>query len=159
MPIPTVFKKLIRKFNQKPAGIENLNEDSKKIIKKWVKNNQDPLLLIEWDELGLMLRTTANPLHTKLSLVNVITTSTGFVQFPPIGTQSDCAFSFVDTDGLPARQALINAMCALVIHVNSATGNWAKPIIGVPNVGRVYQIEVPRKGEIDVTEFSCVFGP
>ncbi len=55
------------------TGIESLNGDSQKIVNKWAKNkkkNDDPLLLIEWDEVGLVLRNAANQLHTKLSLVN-----------------------------------------------------------------------------------------
>jgi hypothetical protein len=46
----------------------------KKMIRKWKKqrsvDNEDPLLLIEWDEVGLVARSVANPAHTKILLVN-----------------------------------------------------------------------------------------
>jgi hypothetical protein len=50
-----------------------LSENSKKMIRKWKKqsvDNEDPLLLIEWDEAGLVARSVANQAHTKILLVN-----------------------------------------------------------------------------------------
>lgn len=49
-----------------------------KIPKKWFANgkkqrsvdNEDPLLLVEWDEVGLVARSVANQAHTKILLVN-----------------------------------------------------------------------------------------
>lgn len=45
-----------------------------KMIRKWKKqrsvDNEDSLLLIEWDEAGLVARSVANQAHTKILLVN-----------------------------------------------------------------------------------------
>jgi hypothetical protein len=66
-------------------NLENLNETSVDIVHRWAKQMikshkkeeyydhepfKDPLLLIEWEEMGLMARRLKNPQHTKASLVN-----------------------------------------------------------------------------------------
>ncbi|PKC62259.1 hypothetical protein RhiirA1_465398 [Rhizophagus irregularis] len=105
-------------------------------------DNEDPLLLVEWDEVGLVARSVANQAHTKILLVN------RYAPFPSGTNPSDCAFGFVDTAGLPAKQAMTNAVGALVTYVNSANGNWARPVNGMPDVGRVFLIEIPKKGQL-----------
>ncbi|CAG8635352.1 21355_t:CDS:2 [Rhizophagus irregularis] len=99
-------------------------------------DNEDPLLLVEWDEVGLVARSVANQAHTKILLVNNILV--GYAPFPSVTNPSDCAFGFVDTAGLPAKQAMTNAVGALVTYVNSAN-------------------EIPKKGQYDATEVTYVF--
>ncbi|RIA82183.1 hypothetical protein C1645_835777 [Glomus cerebriforme] len=108
-----VLKKSFEKiFAPKQIDIE-LSENSKKMIQKWKKqrsvDNEDPLLLIEWDEVGLVARSVANQAHTKIPLVNIITGLVGYAPFPSVTNPSDCAFGFIDTAGLPAKQAMSNA--------------------------------------------------
>ncbi|CAB4427511.1 unnamed protein product [Rhizophagus irregularis] len=115
-------------------------------------DNEDPLLLIEWDEAGLVARSVANQAHTKILLVN------RYAPFPSVMNPPDCAFGFVDTAGLPAKQAMTNAAVgALVTYVNSANGNWARPVNEMPDVGWVFLIEIPKKGQYDATEVTYVF--
>ncbi|CAH1770116.1 4649_t:CDS:2, partial [Entrophospora sp. SA101] len=134
--------------------MENFNEDSnKKIIHQWAKmvrakhkNDkdyddddlyyEDPLLLIEWNDAGLNSRTLANHQHTKMALVNCI--------------PSECAFSFVDTPALSANQALVDTIAAL------GSNNWSKHAPGIPDVGRVYEIRTPRKGQLSTIEHRLV---
>ncbi|CAJ0765066.1 22934_t:CDS:2, partial [Entrophospora sp. SA101] len=166
------LKKLVKKFAKKSSStddpIENLNEDSKKIIHQWAKmvrakykndNNyddddlyyEDPLLLIEWNDAGLNSRRLADPRHTKMALVNLIRGQPGYLQFPPTGIPSECSFSFVNTPALPSNQALVNTIGVLVIN------NWSRHAPGIPDVGRVYEIYAPRKGQFHITEHQYVF--
>nr|CAG8485682.1 12118_t:CDS:2 [Entrophospora candida] len=165
------LKKLVKKFAKKSSStndpMENFNEDSKKILHQWAKmvrakhkNDknyddddlyyEDPLLLIEWNNAGLNSRTLANPQHTKMALVNLIRGQPGYLQFPPTGIPSECSFSFVNTPALPATQALADTIGVLDIN------NWSRHAPGIPDVGRVYDISVPRKGELAIIELLSI---
>jgi hypothetical protein len=52
---------------------------------------------------------------------------------------------------------MTNAVGALVTYVNSANGNWARPVNGMPDIGRVFLIEIPKKGQYDATEVTYMF--
>ncbi|CAB5391083.1 unnamed protein product [Rhizophagus irregularis] len=129
------------------AGTENFNEES-----------QGPLLLIEWDTMGIAARAIANPANTNLIISNLIRAQQGYTQFPPLpGLPSDCAFSFDNVGGFQPHQNLNNAIAAVGAYLNSPNGIWAKHTPLIPDLGRVYQIEVPRKGEFHVTEHTLLF--
>ncbi|CAB4416607.1 unnamed protein product [Rhizophagus irregularis] len=179
MSEPTnIFKKVFKKIsnrNNRNAGTENFSEESQSIIKQWKKivkqkhkkdkNNEDvdtyyedPLLLIEWDTMGIAARAMANPANTNLIISNLIRAQQGYTQFPPLpGLPSDCAFSFDNAGGFQPHQNLINAIAAVGAYLNSPNGIWAKHTPLIPDLGRVYQIEVPRKGEFHVTEHTLLF--
>ncbi|POG76514.1 hypothetical protein GLOIN_2v1768893 [Rhizophagus irregularis DAOM 181602=DAOM 197198] len=77
----------------------------------------------------------------------VIRAQQGYTQFPPLpGLPSDCAFSFDNVGGFQPHQNLNNAIAAVGAYLNSPNGIWAKHTPLIPDLGRVYQIEVPRKG-------------
>uniref|UniRef100_U9TJK1 Uncharacterized protein n=2 Tax=Rhizophagus irregularis TaxID=588596 RepID=U9TJK1_RHIID len=88
----------------------------------------------------------------------VIRAQQGYTQFPPLpGLPSDCAFSFDNVGGFQPHQNLNNAIAAVGAYLNSPNGIWAKHTPLIPDLGRVYQIEVPRKGEFHVTEHTLLF--
>ena len=60
---------------------DDLNETSKNILHAWGQKHKngnycdnklfkDPLLLIEWNDAGILARTAINPQFTKMALIN-----------------------------------------------------------------------------------------
>ncbi|CAB5381130.1 unnamed protein product [Rhizophagus irregularis] len=90
-----------------------------KVLKKLFEKISAPK-----QNVGLVARSVANQAHTKILLVN------RYAPFPSVTNPSDCAFGFVDTAGLPAKQAMTNAVGALATYVNSANGNWLDRSMG-----------------------------
>ncbi|GBC18316.2 hypothetical protein GLOIN_2v1765488 [Rhizophagus irregularis DAOM 181602=DAOM 197198] len=84
-------------------------------------------------ERNTVARTTMNPMFTKDALLALIRGQAGFAPFPP-QAPSDCAFSFND------RQAFLNTTIALT------NNNWSRHMVGFPDVGRCYEIGIPKKG-------------
>ncbi|RIA97282.1 hypothetical protein C1645_732496 [Glomus cerebriforme] len=169
-----ILKKLFKSSNdssESPAGwmlfsnclidekTSNLDESSKSILRLWAKilrekhrkenyeDNEifkDPLLLIEWNEPGITARTAVNSAFTKNALLTLIRAQAGYSLFPS-RAPSDCAFAFTE------RQDLLNATVALV------NNSWSRHINLVPDVGRCYEIGVPKKGKLEVDEHLAVF--
>ncbi|POG67337.1 uncharacterized protein OCT59_002058 [Rhizophagus irregularis] len=74
----------------------------------------------------------------------------GYAPFPSVTNPSDCAFGFVDTAGLPAKQAMTNAVGALVTYVNSANGNWLDRSMGCQTSDGLCPGKNPPKTEVGV---------
>ena len=68
----------------------------------------------------------------------------GFAPFPP-QAPSNCAFSFND------RQALLDTITMLT------NNNWSRHVAGLPDVGRCYEVGVPKKGQLEADEHKHVF--
>ncbi|CAB4388027.1 unnamed protein product [Rhizophagus irregularis] len=74
----------------------------------------------------------------------------GYAPFPSVTNPSDCAFGFVDTAGLPAKQAMTNAVGALATYVNSANGNWLDRSMGCQTSDGLCPGKNPPKTEVGV---------
>ncbi|RHZ88080.1 hypothetical protein Glove_26g163 [Diversispora epigaea] len=156
-----MLRKLFKRFNKSNKSITDveLDENSKNILRLWAKILRkkhrkedyaddeifkDPLLLIEWNEPGILARTAINALFTKDALLNLIRAQVGYAPFPPLAP-SNCAFSFND------RQALLNTIAVLT------NNNWSRHANGLPDVGRCFEIGVPRKGQLETDEHLIAF--
>ncbi|RIA82809.1 hypothetical protein C1645_743514 [Glomus cerebriforme] len=157
---PKKFKKPLNVKAPTDKSLKVPDDTSTNILRDWARHLrdkykderygdddifQDPLLLIEWDDVGIMQRNLNNPQNDKSTLVNLIRAQPGCSQFPEDGVPSDCAFAF------DKRQNMANALAIL------ATNAWSKHINGVNDVGRVYSILIPKTGKLDVVEEIYVF--
>ncbi|CAI2179713.1 15466_t:CDS:2, partial [Funneliformis geosporum] len=135
--IKELSKRFTKKFNKDPS-YENLNENSKKIVRQWINftksrpnNLNDPLIIIEWNQAGCDARTNINPQFTKEYFAALIRAQPGYVQFPPTEPPSDISFTFVDT---PAAGSGIQAVSFVVYQIlNDPLYPLAKPIVGLPD--------------------------
>ncbi|CAG8697126.1 23180_t:CDS:2, partial [Cetraspora pellucida] len=104
----------------------------------------DPLLIIEWNETGLVQRNVQ-----KNTVVNYIRTFQGCNPFPSDGRPpSDSLFYIVDTPNIHAQQIINNIIYGLqrtYLHRN------------IPSLGRVYTVVAERKNRFEATEIFPVF--
>ncbi|CAJ0901181.1 7727_t:CDS:2, partial [Entrophospora sp. SA101] len=142
------LKKLVKKFAKKSSStndpMENFNEDSnKKIIHQWAKmvrakhkndKDYDDDDLYYEDPL-LLIEWNDAGLNSR-TLANHQHTKMALVNYTP---------------ALSANQALVDTIAAL------GSNNWSKHAPGIPDVGRVYEIRTPRKGQLSTIEHRLVF--
>ncbi|CAG8559801.1 20344_t:CDS:2 [Cetraspora pellucida] len=147
-----------------PAVLHSLNDDTKQCIMEWANMVQakhisdvvdsddddnityfgDPLLIIEWNETGLIQRNVQ-----KNTVVNYIRTFQGCNPFPGLGRlPSGSLFYIVDTQNIEAQQIINNIIYGL-------QRTYAR--INVPSLGKVYSVFAERRDKLKVGEILGVF--
>lgn len=132
----------------KKKKTENLiPETERKLVEKEVNQTvkkyktdcmqHDPLLMVEWNSVGLAYRLNLNNANTKASIVNMLNTYGQLVQ------SSDSLWRFATSNDLTTA-----------LHTIRTTLVWTGRITGQSDIAKCFMIQADKKNSFVVTEMQ-----